>query len=173
MTSIKCVIFDTIVMPAIGLVKNVHGFPAWPSMTVQWSSPGSGSIWGAIAVVVWIALLSLGIWGLFSIRQHRAFRLVLGLSLLGQIILEAVYCDERFPHATHMLPFLILVVALSTLTRARVLALVLTGALILTAGVNNFLLFEQAIAFTYGQGSLRQMEPAPSWIYHSPNFNRK
>ena len=173
MTSIKCVIFDTMVMPAIKLVKSMHGFPAWPSMTVQWSSPGSGSIWGAIAVVVWIALLSLGIWGLFSIRQHRAFRLVLGLSLLGQIILEAVYGDERFPHATHMLPFLILVAALSTLTKARVLALVLTGALILTAGVNNFLLFEQARAFTYGQGSLRQMEPAPSWIYHSPNFNRK
>lgn len=173
MTSIKCVIFDTIVMPAIGLVKDTHGFAAWPSMTVQWSSPGSGSTWGAIAVILWIAVFSLGIWGLFSIRQQRAFRIVLGLSLLGQIVLEAVYGDERFPHATHILPFVILIAALSTLTKARVLALVLTGALILTAGVNNLLLFEQARAFTYNQGPLRQVEPAPSWINLSPNYKRK
>ncbi len=173
MTAIKCVIFDTMVMPAIGLVKNVHGFPAWASMSVQWSTPGSGSIWGAIAVVLWMALFSLGIWGLFSIRQHRAFRIVLGLSLLGQIALEAVYGDERFPHATHMLPFLVLVAALSALTRARILALVLTAALIFTAGVNNGLLFEQARAFTYNQGLLRQQVPVESWIQLRPDANSK
>ena len=169
MTSIKSVIFDTMILPAIGLVKNTHGFPAWPIMSVQWSAPGSGSIWGAIAVVLWMALFSLGIWALFSIRQHRAFRLVLGLSLLGQIVLEAVYGDERFPHSTHILPFLILVAALSIFTRARVLALVLTGALILTAGANNALLFEQARAFTYNQGPLRQQVPVESWIQLRPD----
>ena len=164
MTALKCFIFDTIVIPAIALVKSPHGFAAWPSMTVQWSTPGSASIWGAIAVVLWIALFSLGIWGLFSLRQHRAFRLVLGLSLLGQIALEAIYGDERFVHSIHFLPFLILVAALSALTRARVLALVLTAALILTAGINNGMQFDNARAFSYGYGPLRQLEPVQSHI---------
>ena len=168
MTAIKCFIFDTIVIPAIALVESPHGFAAWPSMTVQWSTPGSASIWGAIAVVLWIALFSLGIWGLFSSSQHRAFRLVLGLSLLGQIALEAVYGDERFVHSIHFLPFLILVAALSALTRARVLALALTAALILTAGINNGIQFNNAIAFSYGHGSLRQQVPVQSHLQLRP-----
>ena len=49
------------------------------------------------------------------------------------------------------------------------LALVLTGALILTAGANNALLFEQARAFTYNQGPLRQQVPVESWIQLRPD----
>jgi hypothetical protein len=47
-----------------------------------------------------------------------------------------------------------LTAALSSLTRARVLALVLTGALVLTAGVNNILQFNKAVDFSYGRGVL-------------------
>jgi hypothetical protein len=123
-------------------------------MSVQLSAPGSASIWGNIAVILWIALLSLGIWALFSLKQHQKFRIVLGLSLLGQLLLEIVYGDERFIHAPHFLPFLMLTAALSTLTRARLLALVLTGTLVLTAGVNNVLQFNKAVDFSFGRGVL-------------------
>lgn len=64
LTVIKCFIFDTMVMPAIHLFDNIHA-PHWSCMTVQMSSPGSASVWGSIAVILWIALLSLGVWGFF------------------------------------------------------------------------------------------------------------
>ena len=158
MTIIKCFVFDTMVMPSINLLDNK--FPAFSKLSVQMSSPGSASVWGAIAVVLWIALLSLGLRGLFSVKQHQQLRIVLGLSLLGQLALEIVYGDERFVHSIHFLPFLVVLAALSTLTRARLLALVLAGTLVLSAGANNILQFNQAVAFTNGYGPLCAMPSA-------------
>lgn len=152
LTQIKCFIFDTIVLPRINLLKN--DFAIGSKMSVALSPPGSASVWGSIAVVLWIALFSLGVWALFSLKQNRKFRIVLGLSLLGQLALEILYGDERFVHSIHFLPFLIVVAALSTLTRARVLALVLAGALVVTAGINNSLQFSKAVDYTYGRGEL-------------------
>ncbi len=156
--NIKSFIFDTVVMPAIDLAKN-HESPNWHYMTVQLSSPGSGTLWGAIAVVLWIALLSLGVWGLFSTKKHSRLRLVLGLTLLGQLTLHLLYGDETFLYALHFLPLLVVLAAFSTLTRARILALVLAVALVLSAGANNSWQFYQATAFTHGYGPLRQIEP--------------
>lgn len=157
LTQVKCFIFDTIVLPTINLLENTK-FAIGSKMSVALSPPGSASIWGSVAVVLWIALFSLGVWALISLKSYGRFRLVLGLSLLGQLILEVIYGDERFVHSIHFLPFLIVVAALSTLTRARVLALVLTAALILTAGVNNIIQFNKAVEYSYGRGPL--CEPA-------------
>lgn len=152
LASAKSFIFDTIVLPAINVSESQ--FPIGSRMSVQLSHPGSASIWGSIAVVLWIALFSLGIWALFSLKVNRKFRIVLGLSLLGQFLLELVYGDERFVHAPHFLPFLVIVAALSSLTKARVLALVLAGILTLTAGINNILQFNKAVDYSYGRGVL-------------------
>jgi hypothetical protein len=152
LASAKSFIFDTIILPAINLSKNE--FAIGSRMTVQLSHPGSATVWGSIAVVLWLALLSLGIWALFSLKVNFKFRIVLGLSLLGQLLLELVYGDERFVHAPHFLPFLVIVAALSTLTKARIVALVLAGILTLTAGFNNVLQFNKAVDYSYGRGVL-------------------
>jgi hypothetical protein len=161
--SIKCLIFDTIVMPAINLAKNSET-PEWPFMTVQLSPPGSGNLWAGIAVVLWIALLSLGVWGLFSIKKHLQLRLALGLTLVGQLTLHLLYGDEIFLYSLHFLPLLVVLAALSTLTRARLLALILAGALVLSAGANNSWQFSQATAFTQGYGPLRQIVPTQKLV---------
>ena len=152
LTQVKCFIFDTIVLPSIYLLKNK--FAIGSKMSVALSPPGSASVWGSVAVVLWLALFSLGVWALVSLKAYKRFRLVLGLSLLGQLALEMVYGDERFVHSIHFLPFLIIVAALSTLTRARVLALILAAALVVTAGVNNTLQFNKALEYSYGRGPL-------------------
>lgn len=153
---VKSFVFDTLVMPAINLVNNkIDEYPLWPiRMSVQMSSPGSGSVWGSIAVVLWIALLSLGLWGLFSTRKHLRLRVVLGLTILGQLALHTVYGNETFLYTLNFLPLLVVLAALSTLTRARLLALVLAGMLVLSAGTNNILQFNQAVAFINSHGSL-------------------
>ncbi|NJR74156.1 MAG: hypothetical protein HC773_11840 [Scytonema sp. CRU_2_7] len=46
---IKSFVFHSMVMPAIGLAKNPDK-PDFPLMITQQSLPGSGSLWGAVAV---------------------------------------------------------------------------------------------------------------------------
>ncbi|MES4787081.1 MAG: hypothetical protein C4294_16090, partial [Nitrospiraceae bacterium] len=109
----------------------------WPQMSVQFSLPGSGSVWGMIATLAWIPLLTLGILAMFTIRRFREFRWMVGLTLLGQLLLRTVYGEETFLYGLHVVPLLILTAALSTLTAMRRPALILTGLLTLTGAVNN------------------------------------
>ena len=142
------------VMPAIQLVEN-REHPEYPFMVTQVSSPGSGSWWGAVAVGLWMALLALGLWGFFASKKHTKLRLVLGLSLLGQIGLHLVYGDETFLYSLHFLPLLIVLSAFSTLTRARLASLVLAGILLITLGINNGLQFAQAVEYFSHHGTPR------------------
>lgn len=150
---VKSFVLDTIVMPDIKLVENLK-FSNWSRMTVQTSPPGSGSLWGHVAVVLWAALLGLGLWGFVSNTKHLRLRFVVGLSLFGQLALHAVYGLETFLYSLHFLPLLVVLAAFSTLTRARLLALVLAGAVVLSAGVNNGLQFSKFTEFSHGQGPL-------------------
>ncbi|WP_374877063.1 DUF6080 domain-containing protein [Microseira sp. BLCC-F43] len=157
----------TMVMPAIQIA---HNNKDWSIMLTQRSFPGSASLWGSIAVVLWMALLGLGLWGFFSTRKHGKLRIVLGLTLLGQLALHAVYGSETFLYSLHFLPLLVVLAAWSTQTPARPIALVLAGMLVLTAGVNNSSQLIKATEFVLTQGSPRdqvlghmQLRPTDPW----------
>jgi len=135
--SLKSFVSHTMVMPAINVVAN--------NLSTQLSFPGSGSPWGMISVLFWIALLGLGVYGIFSHHGHFKVRIVLGLTLLGQLLLHSVYGDETFLYSLHFMPLLIILAAFSTFTRARKVALLLTVMLVLTAGVNNVVQLNKAI----------------------------
>jgi hypothetical protein len=136
-------LFHTMVMPAIKVVNR----PDSPDllMTTQLSLPGSGSIWGTIAVALWASLISLGLWALFAVKEHRQLRVVLGATLLGQLALHVLYGPETFLYALDFGPLLVVLAAFGALTRARLLALVLAGTLVISAGINNGLQFSKAI----------------------------
>jgi hypothetical protein len=161
---IKSFFCHTIVMPSVKLFNdpnlNLERF------SVQMSSPGSGSILGSLATFLWIALLCLGLWGLFTIRKHLRLRVALGLTILGQLALHLVYgTDETFLYTLHFAPLLLLLAALSTLTPARSLALVLTGMLIVSAGINNTLQLNRAIdLFTTHEFTGKQAQSMP-WLH--------
>ncbi|MGH7999796.1 MAG: hypothetical protein ACREPR_10305, partial [Brasilonema sp.] len=143
---IKSFVFHSMVMPAIKLAKNPDQ-PEFPLMITQQSLPGSGSLWGAVAVFLWAGLLALGLWALFSLKVHCKLRIVLGLTLLGQLAIHSVLYTETFLYSLHFGPLLVVLAALSTLHKpARLIALVLAGTLVLTAGVNNVLQFNKATA---------------------------
>ncbi|MDX2099585.1 MAG: hypothetical protein SFW36_17540, partial [Leptolyngbyaceae cyanobacterium bins.59] len=78
---LRSFLIHTIVMPTIEVV-NRYPSPHWPIMVTQSAVPGSGSIYGAIAVGVWTGLLGLGGWAFISLQQLRKFRTILGLALL-------------------------------------------------------------------------------------------
>ncbi|MBD2593975.1 hypothetical protein H6G74_06485 [Nostoc spongiaeforme FACHB-130] len=167
LTVIKSFFSNTIVMPAIKVGENIK-LPEWPYMYSQAASPGSGSIWGSIAVGLWMALLALGIWGYLSTKKHPKFRLVLGLSLLGQLLLHLVYgVEETFLFSLHFAPLLIILAAFSTLTRARLVALILAGMLVVSAGINNAGQFHQATQYFLNHGTPRSQ--VQSQMLHRPS----
>lgn len=168
---VKSFISHTMVMPAIELFDNTKR-PDWPRMLTQASHPGSGSFWGAVAVGLWIALIGLGLWALFSVKQHSKLRIVLGLTLLGQLLLHAVYGDETFLYSLHFAPLLVVLAALSTLTRTRRLGLILAGMLLLSAGINNGLQFNQATMYFSDRGTPRHQVQAQMYLRPSDPWPR-
>ncbi|MBP0005908.1 MAG: hypothetical protein J7642_19690 [Cyanobacteria bacterium SBC] len=160
----------TLVMPSLNSLESLSR-PDWPVLSVQSSAPGSASLWGAIAVGLWFALLALGLWSLFTLKQHPKLRIVLGLSLLGQLVLHLVYGEETFLYSLHFVPLLILLAALSTLTRHRRWGLLLACGLVVCVGINNAQQFDRAKAFLLNHGTPRQLvrgqmenRPADPWL---------
>ncbi len=161
-------IFHPMVMPAIQVVEQQDR--PWRRMTVQPSRPGSATPWGAAAVLLWAALLGLGGWGWWQRMRTDARRVpvMLGLLLAGQLGLHMVYgAEETFLYALHWAPLLIVLAALGTLTRARLVALALAAALAVCAGINNVRQFGAATAFaqsemTPAQAVRRAMAERPS-----------
>ena len=150
---IRAFVCHTVVMPAIQVIR--HPRTGLPMMTVQFSAPGAGHGWGAIAVGLWLGLVALGLWQLFTLKTHTRLRLMIGISLLGQLGLHLVYTGrETFLYSLHFLPFWLGLVALGGLEAKhylrRRLFIILLIALLITGGINNLTRFAEARAFYHG-----------------------
>ena len=172
---IQSFIAHTMVMPAIEIIDKTArpGF-ATPGiqMVTQLSLPGSASLWGKVAVILWAALLGLGIWGFFSMRQHPKLRLVLGLTILGQLVLHLLYGEETFLYSLHFAPLLVILASCSTLTRARPLALVLASLLLVCIGINNISEFNRATERINQRDRQAITLPAPSKNQEEAGYHR-
>ena len=87
---LKSFLSHTMIMPNINLITEKYTLPHWPVLSVQFATPGSGSPYGTIAVVIWTVLVGLGSWGFFTSRQHLKLRIVVGVTLLGQLLLHSI-----------------------------------------------------------------------------------
>jgi hypothetical protein len=149
-------VLHTMVMPAIQLLPSNRNQPEWPMLSTQFALPGSSGIWGLLATVLWIGLLGLGLWAFLTTPKNIKFRIVLGLGLLMQLVLYVVYGEETFLYATHIIPFLIGLCALTTLTRFRIAGLIITALLIVNVSINNSIQFAAATQFLKNTGPLRE-----------------
>lgn len=156
---VQSFLFSTIVIPAVQAGETAinpsrsdlrpvagcmsHG--PWPLLMTQTSSIGSGSTWGLVATVLWIILLVLGMWAFFSLKHFVKLRLILGLTVAAQLVLHILFGYETFLYSLHFAPFLLVIAALSTLTRIRPLTIFLVIALTISAGINNVQQFHQAL----------------------------
>jgi hypothetical protein len=154
--------FHTMVIPEIKVVDRYRSRqPDWPIMITQPSGPGSGTRWGIAAVGLWAALVVLGLWSLFRIAPHRPARVVLGLTLLGQLALHLVYGNETFLYGLHFAPLLVVLAALSTQTPARPVVLLLAGALVVAAAANNVTQFTKATSYLHSNASTKSAVGQP------------
>jgi hypothetical protein len=116
------VLSSTMVVPAIEVVGN-NSFGR-PILGVQAALPGSGSVWGVVAVLLWAVLLACGVAAMLALKEQRGLRVVIALSLLGQVGLHLVYGAETFLYAMHFLPLVLVMVALAMRTRLRPVSIV-------------------------------------------------
>jgi hypothetical protein len=135
------VVAHTMVIPEI--TKLPH--PNSPNLlSVQRSRPGSGSLWGGVAVGLWTAILGLGVWNFFKVDRYPRFKLLLGASFVTQLGLFILFGEETFLYAPNFLALLMPFAALSTIGHTRKVALALIMGLLLSAGFNNFWQFQKA-----------------------------
>jgi hypothetical protein len=143
---VNTIVFHSMVMPAIE--ETEHPDPNKGAlMSVQLSAPGSAGFLGKVAVGMWLALLVSGLWGFLVLgRQHR-FRIVLTLTFFGGLAIHLFYGVETFLYTLHFIPLLVIIAALGTLTALRPVVLILAGALVVSAGINNASQFNRATEF--------------------------
>ncbi|MFB2839395.1 hypothetical protein [Floridanema evergladense] len=171
LSAISSFFYQTIVMPAIEF-KDSPIRPDWVKLATNTLTPGSGGIWGTVAAICWTGLLLIGIWGFFTTKQQPKLRIVLGLIIVGQLLIHSVYgARETFIYSLHFAPLLLILAAFSSLTRLRLVALVLAGVLVVSAGINNRSQYNQATATLQYYGTPQQqveaqmrLRPGDPWL---------
>jgi hypothetical protein len=142
--SLQAILVHSMIAPAL-LLRNGLGIVSGELiLSFQGATLGSGSVWGAIAVIPWIFLLCLGVRSFFIANIDPGFRLTLVIILIGQVLLHLIYGSEVFLYSLHFLPLIIIFASLTTLTRYRKVALVLALLLIPLAFMNNGAQFKKS-----------------------------
>ncbi|MBW4691355.1 MAG: hypothetical protein KME27_06260 [Lyngbya sp. HA4199-MV5] len=160
LSALSSFVYQTMIMPAVQLRDSLLR-PGWTTPYVNTLAPGSGGFWGTLAVVAWTGLLILGLWGYFSTKHYPKLRLVLGFSIVGQLLIHSVYgTGETFLYSLHFAPLLLALAAFASLTRLRLVGLALACVLIVGAGINNRLQFNQFTAALLDYGTPRQQMQA-------------
>jgi len=129
-------LMHTVVMPAIAIIDR-PGAGEWPILAVQPSSPGSGGPLSLLAAVLWGALLLVGVWSLWRVREHRSMRLFLACFLAGQLALHLLYGNETFLYAPNFLPALIVLAAFGAMSPLRRVVVPVALLLAVTNALNN------------------------------------
>jgi hypothetical protein len=156
LSAISSFTYQTMIMPAVQLGDSLLRL-GWPKPEVNTLAPGSGSFWGMIAVIAWTGLLLLGLWGYFSTKRQLKLRIVLGFTILGQLLIHSVYgTGETFIYSLHFAPLLLALAAFASLTRLRLGGLALASLLVISAGINNRLQFNQLTTALLDYGTPRQ-----------------
>ncbi|AMK78592.1 MULTISPECIES: hypothetical protein [Methylomonas] len=145
LNSLKAILAHSMIAPDLLLQRGLSlGSVGGLVLSFQGTPPGSGSVWGTIALIPWALLLCLSVRSFFIANIDPSFRLALGIILAGQVFLHTIYGFETFLYSLHFLPLLIIFASLTTLTRYRKVALILALLLIPLASINNGAQFKKS-----------------------------
>jgi hypothetical protein len=153
--------FNTIFAP--NLLASGYNIHNWPMLSFQSSEINISNLFSVLSILLWSMLLALGLWALVTLKKLTAFRITLGLTIVGQLSLHLIYGEETFLYSLHFLPILIALSALALLTHLRKVAMCLVIALIPLCAFNNWQKFQKAedIAIPPRQEVIRQIALRP------------
>src|SRR6185369_13946063 len=109
----------------------------WPLLGFQHAGLGVLDFWKVTALLSWVSLLGIAAWALARLPQHPRFRLMLTLSIAGQVVLHLAYGAETFLYALDWLPLFVSAAALATLSRWRPLVLVAATVFVVAGAIHN------------------------------------
>ena len=109
----------------------------WPLLSIQFAKIGSTGAIGLVGIIIWLSLLLYGVISIVKDNRNDKFRLVLGLTIAGQLLLHLVYGDETFLYSLHWLPLLVILSSYGARTSLRPIVIAGTVVLLGIAASNN------------------------------------
>ena len=113
----RSVLLTSAVAPPPRLEDDPTPFGVFRLVTNQ-HSPPTESLVGAGAIVCWIFLLGVGLWGAWRTLSHRAVALAVGSFALFQLAMHLVYGEITFLYALNFFPALLTLAAFGWLNSA-------------------------------------------------------
>ncbi|MGZ8915492.1 MAG: hypothetical protein ACXW1Z_20590 [Methylobacter sp.] len=150
-TTVATFFVKTIIAPKPELKPMLGTIAKGRSYLTAQTSAGSGSAAGIAAVLGWLSLFVLGLWGIVRRKVPSRLSLAVFLVLLGQFMLYLVYGGGPFLYSAHYVPLLVIVAAFASTTPARWIALVLAVLVVVAGGINNIAMFKEASALLLSQ----------------------
>jgi hypothetical protein len=135
-TALVVILLHSFVAPGFWSLPNeLPG--VWPKLSYQHAGLGAMDFLKVTALISWVCLLGFGAWAVARVPQYPRFRIMLALSIVGQIGLHLMYGNETFLYAMDWMPLLVTAAALATLTPWRWVVLAVAGVFLVTAGIHN------------------------------------
>lgn len=150
--------FHTLIAPRWTSTQ-FDGTPAH-ALSFQTSTPGSASVWGQVAVVLWVALLGFGLYQLLRDRKAASLRLLLPGLIALQLFLHCWFGAETFLYSLHFLPLLLILAACGCRARTGRWALPVCAALLACVVLNN--LPQQRSTSRYLSSELARLSNLPT-----------
>jgi hypothetical protein len=157
---LETLFFHGMFAPEFSLVRNGGADQAiadFSRATLESSSILDHGPLGFFGIGLWAIMLLLGAYSLWTSTMHDAFRIVLTLTIGGQVALHLAYGEEPFLYTLRVTPLFMLAVGYAAVRRPAMvgaLALVLAA----TAGTYNYTRFREAI------DTLTQLNPAGTTV---------
>lgn len=135
-TALVVILLHSFVAP--GFWTSPNELPGvWPKLSYQHAALGAMDFLKVTALISWVCLLGFATWALARVPLYPRFRIMLALSILGQIALHLLYGNETFLYAMDWMPLFVTAAALATLTRWRWVVLTVAAVFLVTAGIHN------------------------------------
>ena len=140
----RALVAHSVVMPQPYVVPEAKWGSRW---SVQASPLGSSGPIGAIATVLWFALLSGGVVAVVLGRASPALHDAVAPTLAALLLLYIVYGEETFLYSMHVAPLLVACASASTTLPMRRWALIGAWTLIVLLAINNLTELSRAAQF--------------------------
>ena len=133
------------------------------STTNQNSGFPDGEIAPVIAVVAWVVLLGLGVWGAALRRDIRLPLMGAGLLLALQTALHLIYGEVTFLYSLSWMPLLMLFACLAWSAPYRKVALAMAGVVIVFGGINNERRLQETVSVADCLSDMESVKARQTW----------
>ncbi|MEM5518137.1 hypothetical protein WNY37_14355 [Henriciella sp. AS95] len=137
--------------------------------TNQNSSFPEGELSPVIAVIAWVLLFGLGLWGAVLRKDLRLPLIGAGAALVLQTLLHLIYGEVTFLYSMSFMPLLILFASCSWFSPYRTVSIVAAGLVLVFGVINNTSRFQETIDVADCLADVDSVKALQTWDYIRAN----